>query len=217
MYNKKPTYKKSSAKDKHTVAVVKSVLNREIETKSAMVRITGLALTEGLTYASNVCSAITQGTTADQVVGEKLFLKNINFKMNLKTNSAAVPKALRVLIVSSKDKLQNTNAFALIANSSIWRAGVLPADLTLAHPDLHKLDVHYDHTFTFNPSLSASDAQRRDLQIRVPFNRSMYIEADNGLYFKNKNIYMVCTAYQSGGLNVPVELDTVCAINFRDA
>lgn len=218
MYNKKPTYKKSSAKDKHTVAVVKSVLNRELETKSAMARITASSITEGLLYAANIgAAAVTQGSQAQQIVGEKMFLKNLHLKMNLISSSAAVPKTFRVMVVASKDKLTNSTNFSLQTNSSILRPDVLPGDLTLGHIDLHRVDVLYDHTFAFNPTLSASDAQRRDLTIRIPINKSVYAESENGSYFKNKNYYLAVTSYQSGALAVPVSLDAVLAVNFRDA
>lgn len=208
------TKKRMPLTTKAVARIARSVTLKAAETKSYFA---GYNLTplDNSWNAQNLIYPIAQGSNAENVIGEKMFLKNIRFKgwaaiANGSTTTAT--RIARMVVFATKKAL--TNSSVLITTSDLCRTGGLnyaPA----AHIDLHKVDVLYDNAFELTPGI-ANQSVTRHFDINVPINKTVFFDADNSGYLKNKNYYMAIVGYDGNGVNAPVQFTYNFAVNFKD-
>ena len=221
-----PVFAKSSSKKykqrkitdftKKVTGIAKKVVHREAETKSALNNSIPGNMFNDSVYAQNLNFFISQGSNAENVIGEKFYLKNIHIKGTLSNlvniNTGNTPLFYRLLVIRTKKPL--TNSSSIITATDIFRSSNSIA--SLAHVDLHKVDLIKDITGKLtNPINLTNDQTRFDINLKI--NKTHFIDTDNGGYLKDKNYYLIFTAYKVDNpvFNVGF-LSLNWSINFKD-
>lgn len=175
---------------------VKAIVHKEAETKSALSNVTPGFIFDDFCYAQNLNFFIQQGQTSEQLIGEKLFLKNIHLKGWLSSvNNATAsnePLMYRLLLIRSKKPLITTSG--TITATDVFRSTV---DLSSnAHVDMHKVDIIRDIRGKIPMPRLANTTDSIAFDLNVKINKSHTFDSDNSGYFKDKNYYLVYTAYK---------------------
>lgn len=218
-YKSKPMVKKTNI-DKRITAVAKRVMNTQTETKSAYYVLSGSSLLDSSLYCSNICAGITEGVLNQNVIGQKLTLKDIHYRVWLRTIGDAVPRSARICVVASNQRMNTLTNFSFLTPTqslTFFRSTSSAVYNSINQLDLHKCDVLYDNHVIFNPSLSALDAQERVLDIRIPINKNVTFDQDNGSYFKNKTYYLLVQTMEAATVGYPINWQATVAVNFKDA
>lgn len=199
--------------DKHIMAVAKKAVMQVAETKSYLNNNSSSVLLDNTTYATNLIYGMSQGTTAETYIGEKIHLQSIRLKGFLYTSiTSANTKMFRITVIRTKKALTSSSSFAAITGTDVYRPySFIPQ----AHVDLHKVDSLYDRIYTLQPQISSGVVQQ-PFDIRVKINRKETWDADNSGYLKNKNYYLVVTGYDTSGASYPVSCVCEWAVNFKD-
>lgn len=198
---------------------VKKVVYGVAETKSFIAN-AAFNLADGSVYAINLNFPLIQGSNAENIVGEKLFLKNIYVKGEMfQVNSATVsnlPSYQRVLIIRTKKPLTNTNVS--ITPTDVFRLGTATNRWsTNGMVDLHKVDLLYDKLIYFGQPNQANTDQFRAVTINKKVDRTHYVDTDNGGYFKDKNYYMIiCNDKNTAQAGNSGSIRISWAMNFKD-
>lgn len=200
-------------------AISKQVVLNTAETKS-FIQTTSAALFNDLVYAQNLNFGLQQGVTADQLIGEKIFIKNIYARYKLVgTNNATASNentAIRVLVIRTKKAL--TNTFASITKGDVFRG----SSFNMAYSglvDLHEVDLLFDEIHVFEQPNIAAVNQAGFMDIKISVNKTHYFDTDNGGYFKDKNYYMIVMA-QKENVSIGADVGLIsgqCVLNFKDS
>lgn len=200
---------------KDVARIARNVALKAAETKSFISNVSGGSQTQDAVVATNLIYSIGQGVTAESVIGEKVFIKNIHLKGYFNTdttNDAAC--TLRCALVRTKKAL--TNSRASITVTDAFRTNVTN-EAALGHFDLHKVDVLWDKMYKVGiPNISGL-SMTQAFDFNVPINKTHYFDADNSGYFKDKNYYLIVTAYKEKfGTVTPGFMSLQWTVNFKD-
>lgn len=210
-------YKSRKANQVATIARIEAqkVVNKNSETKSALFSASH-APTDDTVIVNNLVYSMTQGTSAETLVGEKFNLKNIHFRFNIFNNvggsTNSDTKVYRLIVFRTKKPL--TNSSTTITPTDLFRTNV-PNLASRAHVDLSKVSLLYDKTFTMTPQQTG---QRifKPLHFKVDFNTQERFDADNSGYLKKSNIYLACTAVDGSIVAQPIAFNYTYTINYKD-
>jgi len=166
-------------------------------------------------YASNLIYPITQGTTSESVIGEKMFLKNISIRVLYKSStSLASPTSLqhiRVAVVKSKKDFTNTHSS--ITTSDIMRTPLASSPIVDTY-DNHKVTVLKQYKRTLTPQTASGSQATFD--INVPINSNVTFQSDNAGYLKFGNYYLILHATDGSGVNTTGLFVMSWNVNFKD-
>lgn len=214
--------RKPTQSRKGLTALIKKVVHKDAETKSPITNngVSGVLLFPDLVYAQNLNHFIAQGLTAETIIGEKIFIKNIRAKLLMfalnSVSAGQTDTTFRVAFIRTKQPLTSTNTN--ITTVDVFRNNP-QAVASQGHLDLHKVDVLYDKTFHFGQPNQANVLQTKEVEVVLNINKTHYFDTDNGGYLKDKNYYMIYTAHK-GDLTVATNcaaLRAVWAINLKDS
>lgn len=222
-----PVFAKSKPKGKYSAKIdlsafnkqVKKVIHKQSETKSYLDNVSGQNLYNDFVYAQNLNYGISQGVNSEQIIGEKLFVKNIRVKGQVTSLCGTTPSngqlAYRVLIVRTKKAL--TSSWSAVTFSDIFR-GSTTAVASRAMVDLHKVDVIYDKTKIIGQPNNSAVAMMSHVDFNIKINKNHFCDQDNSGYFKDKNYYLIITAHKedSGVLANVGYLRATWTVNFKD-
>lgn len=214
----------SQAQVKAVAKIAKKVDLATAETKSAQTY-NSQTLAANTFYAQNLNYFIAQGTGAGNIIGEKLYLKNMYMRITVDATNTSVnsAKTIRLALVRSKKAL--TNGLASITASDIFRNdGSASADYgTFGMIDLHKVDLIKDETIVLQASganaatVSNTPSVRRHLVWNIPINKVHFFDQDNSGYFKRQNYYLVMGGWDAtGSINSPAIVTYQWVVNFKD-
>lgn len=209
-----PTPKKAKIDSKEVVKIAKKVVMRAAETKSSITNYSVSPL-DGQWNASNLSFYINQGSTAEDVVGEKIFLKSINIRGSIFTQNpnAGIPTQCRLVLFRTKQNL--TTGSTIITSSDLVRNPV-PTNPVQHHIDLHKVDLLYDTTITLTPQVANTQVIQKDFVINVPVNKTHYFDTDTSGLFKDKQYYLAVVGYNGIIVSSPAGFQFTAALNFKD-
>ena len=207
-----------NAKQKKAVtAIAKKTTLKVAETKSAISnRVTDLF--NDLVYAQNLNYFLSQGSTAESIIGEKFFLKNIYIKgrfYSYNTSGAGTsPLHCRLMIVRTKKAL--TNTFVAISTDDVFR-GVTSEFASVGFPDLHKVDVIKDVTYRVPQTTLGTSGTSVAFTHNIKINKTLFVDTDNGGYLKDKNYYLIASVYKADNPAITVgAIRYQWAMNFKD-
>lgn len=215
---KNRVYKKTNRKVAPTlVAAIKKVTRGQAETKSSYNVETPGNVFNDLVYALNLNYLITQGVSAQDVIGEKIFLKNIHLKVlmsSLNTTTATNGRLnYRLCVIKTKKLL--TTSYSTVTTTDVFRASQNPA--TLGMVDLHKVDLLYDGIKSIMPPSIANNNDSVSTDINIPINRTHFFDQDSSGVFKDKNYFLIWTAQKPDAPLANVGfLKTGWTVNFKD-
>lgn len=202
------------------IRLIKSIATKAArsvsETKSELLSNDRLTA-DGIVYAQNLNYQIAQGVTSQNVIGEKIFLKNINihgYAVNLAGSTNDSPITVRLCVVRTETPLTTTTPSAINATDVFRSAtGKLARQ---GHVDLHKVDLLYDKQMVINTDITGVNSTQ-PFTIRVPINKSLWFRSDNSGYLKNGDYYLIMVAEKD---NAPVGnggyVSYQWAMNFTD-
>lgn len=202
---------------KQVVKIAKAAVMKSAETKSYLASYS-IIPADNTWNVQNLIYPISQGDTAEQIEGEKLFIKNIRFNGFVAINnpaSTSTTRQYRMVVFATKKPL--TNSSSGITVTDLVRAGG-SANSMCQHIDLHKVDLLYDRKFSLTQALSGQTVTR-PFMLNVPINKTCYFEADNAGYLKDKNYYMALVASDGFGGSAgtaPVKFEYTWTVNFKD-
>lgn len=201
----------TKTQSKAVTVLAKKATMRIAETKSFISQSTRSAVSD-FYYASNLIYPLSQGTTAETIVGEKIFLKNMHLRVFYKTDAAraASPQTLRIMVVQAKKDLTNTHT-SITASDVMRTGGSTPA---VDYPDIHKISVLKKYEMVLNPPTTAGMALVKD--IYVPINANKTFQVDNGGYFKMGNYYLILHASDFSGINSTGLFSFTWTVNYKD-
>jgi len=208
---------------KAMTAIAKSVLNKETETKSMLKKSLNIQHFPDTVYALNLNAPLLQGISSEQVIGEKIHLKNIHLKLLItainSTGASNQNLIFRTLVVRTKKALTVTQSS--VAFDDIFRGGTESPTFdraSLAMVDLHRVDLLYDKTHVFSQPNQANVDVEKPVDIQIKINKNHMIDTDNGSYFKDKNYYLITTCHKNDLTAVNVGLLNVAwTLNFKNA
>lgn len=213
-YKKKAT-RVTNAKSVMSIArtAAKQELNKVVESKSQLETWTTL-FDDNLVTSVNPFYLLSQGTTSETIIGEKIFVKNIKvggFLYQYNSVSSTEQLMYRFLLVKARDKL-HTGAQSTITATNVFRSGT--GFNTIDPVDMHKVTVLFDHRGTWTPSIQQKCC--KPFSFSHTFDQNMTFDADGSGYFKNGQIFFIAIVYDSrGALNWAAKFNTV--INYKDA
>lgn len=197
--------------------ITRSELLKSAETKSAYNNFATATVNNEQTYAYNLNYFIQQGASAENVIGEKVYIKNINLRGYFSSTTGSEALIGRMLLIRTKTPL---GAALINATSTDIFRSTLSRRAALSHVDLHKVDLLFDKTFTMNAPGVSGIARVKDFQINVPINKTHYFDADNSGYFKDKNYYLVWTVFRpdltTGSTSQVGDMSCAWTVNFKD-
>jgi len=161
-------------------------------------------------YASNLIYPIGQGTLNENIVGEKMYIEKINFRLSWKSSSA-LPVGLRVAVVKAKQNF--TNSHASITATDIIRS---PASITpLAdHLDNHKLIIKKDITRVAHPNTTSGIFE--EFVFSVPIKKTEYFLSDNNGYLQFGNYYLLLMGTDGTGIGSVGTWGFTWTVDFKD-
>lgn len=208
------TPKKKKMDQAQVSKIAKKVVLKAAETKSSLTSYSMTPL-DGVWAASNLNFPIGQGDTAEDVIGEKVYLKSINIRGNIyiATPEAGITTLARVVVFRTKQNL--TTSTASITATDLVRS---PASTNPQqhHIDLHKVDLLYDSTFALTPQVSATQVIQQPFNIVLPINKTHYFDSDSSGLFKDKQYYVGYVGYNGNVLANAAGCTFTAAINFKD-
>lgn len=207
-----------NAKQKKAVtAIAKKATLKVAETKSSIsIRLADLF--NDLVYAQNLNFHLAQGQTAETIVGEKLYLKNIYIKGRFYSyNTAGAGNSnlhCRLMVIRTKKAL--TNTFSSITYDDVFR-GSTTEIAESGFPDLHKVDVIKDVTYKIPMANISTEGTSTSFTHNLKINKTLFFDTDNGGYFKDKNYYLICSAHKADNPAANVgAIRFQWALNFKD-
>lgn len=226
--------RKSMPKKKDSVQKIRAIVKKQImktaETKSFLYS-SSMSLAHNAPRVENICSLVTQGSGATNVLGEKMFIENIRYRGALIWSGALfvgtsnTPRIVRMVVFWSKEKLTTTQANLTIAQ--LFRqdhSGAADTTnlATKAHIDLHAVKLLYDKQHTIENRDQGTAAAVADklypFAFNVPVKQMKYVERDNGNYFKDGAFYFAAvfddTIASTAGA---ITLNYTVAVNFKDS
>jgi len=192
----KTTLSKTAAKD--VAKIARSVVQKAAESKSYYTNWTQLFY-DNLLVGVNPCYNLTQSSSAETVIGEKIRLKNIQVSGFVYTSIAAGylnSAMVRIMVIHARDKLFTGNQNT-VTSASVFRSGgsgFLPVDAI----DQHKVTVLADHKMTIDPDIAAQ-TKHMPFMITVPINKTETFDSDSSGYFKNGQYFVLTTIYDGRG------------------
>lgn len=208
---KKATKGLSKAMTKAVTKIVKKVDHKLAETKSFLGTVSLNPISDGW-YSQNLIFALSQGVSAETMVGTKLFLKSFHLRVFYETLAArgSSPQLIRVAVIRAPQHLGS----GLLNTSDIVRA---PAGATTYQHfiDYHKVSVLKEYKRFINP-LTASQ-QSTGFDIKIPINKTVTFTADNSGYLKDSNYYLVVNASDYSGVNQAGQFQISYEVNFQDS
>lgn len=218
VFRRRKNFVPKSAKKVTTAAqvakIARAVTLRTSETKSYYSTYTTSPLDDNY-VAQNLIYPISQGAGSENIVGEKMFLKNIRLKGFMQINqpnATTTTRCARIIVFATKKQL--TNSQTIITDTDLVRTGGASSSLC-EHVDLHKVDLLYDNTWTLTQNL-ANQIETIPFNINIPINKTVYFDADNSGYLKNKNYYVAFCGRDGGLTSNPVLFVHNYAVNFKD-
>lgn len=210
------TPRKRQVMDKSAVQkIAKKVILRAAETKSSLSNF-GLNNIDSQWGVANLSFPIGQGDTAEDVIGEKIFLKNIRMRCDFTTqnNNVGQTTVFRAIVFRSKNTITTGTAALVPVTTQLMRAPIT-GSISAQQVDLHKVDLLYDQTFTLTPDVANAQVMRHHWDFNLPINRTHYFDTDNSGILKDKQYYFAFVA-QNGGIPSPGILEASVAVNFKD-
>lgn len=214
-YSRKGNYKRrkiQTPKKKWLNRVVKSIVNRQSETKKKFMNLfandSNANYNFEVLYNFNPLYAIGQGTGDDQRIGDKIFVKGFRMKMRvLSTGSLQSPVYARIFLFKSNARTAGGSA---LNGYQRWFTSSEPAiKLSNGHAasaiyDTEKNPIIWQKTYKMNFNSMAggttSSASSRELNIDKYFsmNKSIQFDANNSGYLKYQNYYFGLVLSQQG-------------------
>lgn len=197
---------------KAIVRIAKKVDFATAETKSYLGTSARSAVSD-FWYASNLTYPIAQGTASTNVLGEKMYITNLKFRIFYLANPSlvGVPQIIRVAVVKAKQDF--TNSHSAITAADVIRS---PA-ATNSFPDFlddHKIKIIRQYSRALN---SGNDfPQVTVMELNVPIKRTEYIQVDNGGYFMTGNYYLLLNATDFSGVNTAGTFNFSWTVDFKD-
>lgn len=209
-----PTPKKPKLDSKEVTKIAKKVVMRAAETKSSLTNYNTTPV-DGVWSASNLTFPIGQGSTAEDVVGEKIFIKSINVRGNIYLQNAnnGATTITRLVVFRSKQNL--TTGTAAITSTDLVRSPVA-TNPQQHHIDLHKVDLLYDTTFSLTPEIANAQVMQQPFSFTIPVNKTHYFDSDNSGLLKDKQYYMAFVGYNGIIVSSPAGCTFTVAVNFKD-
>lgn len=180
---------------KHTkpalVALIKKTIKTEAETKSFINSAYTHTGTSDLVHVSNLIAPMTQGVGEGQYIGEKMFIKNINFKAVISRLAANGSEDLfvRVLIIKTKEPITNTSINGA-TYTDIFR-GSATAVATVGMVDLNKVTLVYDKLVHVDPPTISGALGQKAWSYNLKLNKKVTWDQSNSNYLKDGNYYIV--------------------------
>lgn len=205
--------------DSQTVAkIAKKVVMKAAETKSSLTNY-GINPLDGIWNAVNLSFPIGQGDTAEDVIGEKIFLKSINLRISVFTqnNNAGTTSIGRVVVFRSKSQICTSSTAVLTTSTTeLTRSPVNTSAPHTAHIDLHKVDLLFDQSFTLTPQVANTQTIQHTMNAVIPIGKTHYFDSDNSGLFKDKQYYLGVVGYNGILVSSPLGFTASCAMNFKD-
>lgn len=194
--------------------IARSVTLRAAETKSYLKDIGNTNQPDDALRVWNLNYGISQGTTAEGIVGEKLHLKNIRIQgiVNSATQGNSNTKTVRMLVFKTKKALATGTSGIDVTVTDVMRSNI---GTFRNHVDLHKVDLLYDRTLMLTPNYN-NQVVSKTFTINVPINKTEYFDTDNSGFLKDKNYYFAIQHYDGNGIYTPATHSFCYSVNFKD-
>ena len=196
-FGPKTKLSKSVAQD--VAKIARSVVQKQAETKSYYTNWVHL-LYDNRISAVNPIYNIGQGTTSEQIVGEKMFIKNIQVFGNLfPLVTAGWDKTClaRLIVCHARDKLITGNQGAIGASSFMRTGGTgtYPIDAI----DLHKVKVLSDTKWVIQPFITGGTVNS-PYSVTVPISKNEFYDSDASGYLRDGQYFVALIVYDNRGV-----------------
>lgn len=209
-----PTPKKAKMDKQEVAKIAKKVVMKAAETKSSLTNY-NMTPVDGVWVANNLTFPIGQGSTGEDVIGEKIYLKSINIRGNiyLANQNSGATTISRMVVFRSKQNL--TTGTTAITATDLVRS---PASTNPQqhHIDLHKVDLLYDTTFAMTPVVANGQVVQQPFSFTIPINKTHYFDSDNSGLLKDKQYYFAFVAYNGIIVSPAAGCTITVAVNFKD-
>lgn len=194
----------------------KTLLSME-ETKSFLSADLLLQPVDNSWQIRNLLHPISTGAGSQNMIGRKMFIKNIRFRCNMFFNptSNTTSANCRVVVFKHKDTITTTSANSPTGTEFLRSSVGQPA---IAHVDLNKvITLLYDKTITMTRQIDATQVVQRPLEFNIPINRTESFNGDASGLLDDGQYYLAFIA-QNGNLTTnAVSFNFQYAVNFKDA
>lgn len=199
--------------------IAKRVVNRQAETKSP-IYLSQQTFVDDLVYVINPLHNIAQGDALENRDGHKIHLKNFYIKGKFTAvNSATVGNGttlMRFMIIKTPQQLATTNAGTTLGATSAVFRGSLVNFASRGFPDLSKVNVVYDKTWTMKTDQKDTN-QHIAFVINKKIGKTFQYALNAASYAKEDNYYFVMTASKTDGtVGNCLLTDFQYAVNFKD-
>lgn len=194
--------------------IARSVALRAAETKSKLSTVSG-SLFDAVVYGRNICYNLSQGTTSETYIGEKIFLKNFHFKGQIAFNGTTErDKSGRLMIIYTDTQLTTSSSFSALTTSDVFRVGTSGLPSQVLHADLHKVRVLYDQQILVKKQYS-THVPIYAFDINLHLNKVETFTGDNNGTFKNGQYFFIFMADDLSSANM-ASIAFDYTVNFKD-
>lgn len=184
----------TAAQSKAVSKIAKSVTMKVAETKT-LSTFWGSLMYDHLLSSINPIYQFSQGTTAESIVGEKIYIDSLDISGYMYAAIAATANCqVRHLVVHARDKL-HTGAQSTVTKSSVFKDNGRPITDFI---DTHKVDVVFDQMQDIHPDFTGQ-VSNAVFKFNVPIRRTKYFDADSSGYFKDGQYFYIQVVYDGRG------------------
>lgn len=161
-----------------------------------------VSATHNTIYTNNITAQVTQGTGNDNRQGDQIFMRGLNIRGSVFTNSTANAYQYRILVGYSGEEYNPGIAFGTGANGLAIGEIFLPNTginfTTHGIINSKAFTVLYDQTLDVNSQIAAT-VDVSHVNIYVPLNQKFAYQSAASVYGKTKNLYVIAIGSVAGG------------------
>jgi len=207
--------------------LVKQAMTDLSETKS-FIHTNTMTLNQNVPRVESIMGLMAQGDDAADIIGEKLFIKNIRVRGQLLWVGGLLPaesntqRIVRIVVFHTKTKLTTTQTALTV--SELFRQDTPGTDgnnlAAKAHIDLHKVDLLYDKLIVIQnrdqPTTAAVAPKIVPFSFNLKINKTKYVEDENASYHKDGMYYMAIVYDDTQASIGGIVAQYTMATNFKD-
>lgn len=214
---RKPTYQPYSKPELTKMRqLAKQVVIGSAETKTWCNQNTSNIVDNGGVYV-NLTNGVVVGTGQVNRIGKKIRPVRIDVRCLFYSNPASgtATKTFRVMLIKTNIRLGTTSGTLTL--NDIFKPSTQSVVMD-SLPDLNKVTVYHDRTYTTTPTYGSVTAQTmlRPIQFSVYPKSPDHYEEDTSSYLKNGSYYLIFTAYDGNVTVTPGGFNYAWNFQFKD-